>query len=60
MPESVQAKTQLCLIIKIVLCEKLGNQRHEQLGVRLAGQGDALFIFRIRDCGGPVVFFVDV
>ncbi|MGO9370994.1 MAG: hypothetical protein ACLQBD_02700 [Syntrophobacteraceae bacterium] len=31
MPESVQAETQLCLIIKIVLCEKLGNYRSERL-----------------------------
>jgi hypothetical protein len=60
MPESVQAETRLCLIIKIVLCQKLGNQRHELFGARLAGQGDPLFIFRIQDCGGPVVFFVDV
>jgi hypothetical protein len=36
MPESFQAETQLCLIIKIVLCEKLGNRRLKWLGRRPA------------------------
>jgi hypothetical protein len=43
MPESVQAETQLCLMIKIVICEKLGNYRSTRLrqrgrAARLAGQ----------------------